>query len=177
MELWQYSKWNGDVLLEMEGQPIWQRLWSVTYFCPGSKPWFTSDFSRSWCFLSLAWTQPPSPAVMGLLAYSLHGQAFLGEISFKCPYVLVKDTAQKDFEGWLLQVKSSLTTVSHTVLATILVFVGFLILILMVGDIRWSRMPGSEVTAKSPKVPTSSPLSARVPMASQMSWEMGTHGR
>ena len=30
--------------------------------------------------------------------------------------------------------------------------------------------PRDEVTAKSPKVPTSSPLSARVPMASQMSW-------
>ena len=30
---------------------------------------------------------------------------------------------------------------------------------------------GNEVTAKSPNVPTSSPLSAQVPMASQMSWQ------
>ena len=30
---------------------------------------------------------------------------------------------------------------------------------------------GNEVTAKSPNVPTSSPPSAQVPMASQMSWQ------
>ena len=43
-----------------------------------AKPWLIKDFSRSWCRFSRAWTQPPSPAVMGLLASGSHQEGSLG---------------------------------------------------------------------------------------------------